>query len=103
MPDGSFPSIPHMTIRFNPPQLQTEPNAETFVRTASNMMEPEIAGELRVLQPFPHAALRLVLIIAGRQPISLELPAGWLERTTSSDAIRHQLEKLLQLLPSHAR
>jgi hypothetical protein len=90
-----------MTIRFNPPLLAFARNADTFIHIASEILEPEIAGELHVIESRPHAKTRLVLIVSGRPPVCQELPPDFLQRGTSEEAMRQAVSSLLDGLPAH--
>ncbi|HEV7401426.1 MAG TPA: hypothetical protein VGO11_00805 [Chthoniobacteraceae bacterium] len=92
-----------MNIRFNPPQLEVARRSESLRRVVEELVPPDFQGELRVLHPFPHEPVRLVLITSGTQPLSLEVPGNWLYADLPEEEMRNQVAQLTSRLASGAR
>lgn len=86
-----------MTIHFNPPQLAAARNAGTLCRLATELGEPDVPAEIRVLQSLPDCNTRVVFITQGEKPASLELPRNWLYSELTEDQVREPLEELLHV------
>jgi hypothetical protein len=84
-----------MTVRFNPPQLESARLSELLLRLAAELAPNGVNGELRVLRTFPLEPMRLVWIREGKKPASMDLPNDWLYTEIPEKEVRDRLRELV--------
>jgi hypothetical protein len=84
-----------MTVRFNPPQLQSARVSPVLVRVVDELATPGRDGELRVLRSASQEPMRLVFIGEGREPASVSLPGDWLYSEVGEAQVREQVARLV--------
>lgn len=84
-----------MNFQFIPPSLRDAPHSAAVCRTASEMIPPSMAAELRIAQPLPNDEMWLIFICEGRERASISLPGNWLYAELSDSDIRVRIAALL--------